>query len=182
MKPGLVFDTSAVLNFGHRCGSNQVGIQILQRLQHERRLLIPLLVKEEALRDPPSGADESAWFDYPEFVESYFKIGKAESVTKHETLLQGHIGRLHQGELAVMRLALAQSFTVVLDDKDARQAAARIDLPCIGTVGLLNEATNKGWITEQAALETVREIRRLGGRLPKIEQAETWQDYLIAIP
>ncbi|MBF0471933.1 MAG: hypothetical protein HQL48_11255 [Gammaproteobacteria bacterium] len=50
----------------------------------------------------------------------------------------GAMGRLHRGELAVMRLAQENSVKwVLLDDLLARQRAGRMGLKVMGTVGLL---------------------------------------------
>ncbi len=53
---------------------------------------------------------------------------------------------LGQGELACIALAQAQNLRVVLDDKKARYFAKSLQLPVLGTAGLLIHAKQKGLI------------------------------------
>ena len=55
---------------------------------------------------------------------------------------------LHAGESEAIALALEKSINkIILDDKQARETAARLGIHVIGTIGLLMLAKEKGYIT-----------------------------------
>lgn len=69
--------------------------------------------------------------------------------------------RLDPGESAVLALAYAEPGSeVVLDDLAARRAAARLEIPCLGTLGLILAAKGLGAIAE--ARPVIAELRRAG--------------------
>jgi predicted nucleic acid-binding protein len=67
--------------------------------------------------------------------------------------------RLDPGEISVLSVALANpGWEVVLDDQAARREAARLGLPCIGTIGLLLTGYKLGTVPSvRDALETLRD-------------------------
>jgi predicted nucleic acid-binding protein len=69
--------------------------------------------------------------------------------------------RLDPGESAVLALAYSDPGSeVVLDDLAARRAAARLGIPCLGTLGLVLTAKGLGMIPEARPL--VAQLRRAG--------------------
>ena len=69
--------------------------------------------------------------------------------------------RLDPGESAVLALAFGDPESeVVLDDQAARRAAARLGIPCVGTLGLVLTAKGLGVISEARPL--VEELRQAG--------------------
>lgn len=68
---------------------------------------------------------------------------------------------LDPGESAVLALAYADPESeVVLDDLAARRFAARLGIPCLGTLGLILTARGLGVIAEARPL--VEQLRRAG--------------------
>ena len=67
--------------------------------------------------------------------------------------------RLDPGEISVLSVALENpGWEAVLDDQAARREAARLGIPCIGTVGLLLTGHRLGTVPSvRAALETLRD-------------------------
>lgn len=67
--------------------------------------------------------------------------------------------RLDPGEISVLSVALENpGWEAVLDDQAARREAARLGIPCIGTVGLLLTGHRRGTVPSvRAALETLRD-------------------------
>jgi predicted nucleic acid-binding protein len=65
---------------------------------------------------------------------------------------------LDPGEIAVLSIALEHpGWEVVLDDHSARREAARLGLPCIGTVGLLLTGHRLGTVPSvRDAMESLR--------------------------
>jgi predicted nucleic acid-binding protein len=68
---------------------------------------------------------------------------------------------LGPGESAVLALAMAEPGAfVVIDDRDARRCARSLNIPLIGTLGLVLRAKMEGWISE--ARPVVERLRDSG--------------------
>ncbi len=74
------------------------------------------------------------------------------------------------GELEAICLAREiHAAAVLMDDRAGRQAAAQCGLPVIGTLGLLEQASVRGWVDLPQALER---LRQTNARLdPKLIEA-----------
>jgi predicted nucleic acid-binding protein len=171
----MVFDSSAVFNFGYRSQRTGVGERLLEQFKAEGELWIPPEVEREALQDPPAN------FDSERFVRAHFVVRTALLPATAESVFIGQSGHLDSGELGAMRLALAASRIVILDERSARKVAQRLGLPFKGTLGLLNEALIKGWLTEAEALGAVKEMHGRGARFPNPDQAQSWKEFWLSI-
>lgn len=171
----MIFDASVIFNFGDRCKTSNAGQIVLESLKEESELLIPPEVQKEVLRHPLDS------FDYPSFIKTYFKISKGKLPDNYEDEFSSIVDRLDGGEIAVLILCLDRKGTAILDEKLARREAKKLSIPYFGTVGLLDQAVHKKWIRGHQALDAVKEIIGAGGRLPKLENAATWQEYLDSI-
>lgn len=169
----LIFDASVLFNFGYR--SNRSGQKVIEHLHDEYALFVPYEVKEEVLRDPPNN------FDHALFLKKFFKVRSADVPDEYEDEFRTLCKDLHIGEVAVLGLGVALNAKVVLDDKRARRAAKKLLLDLTGTVGLLDEAVNRRWLRGSEALLLVMTINENHGRLPKVNKAKTWQEYINSI-
>jgi len=73
--------------------------------------------------------------------------------------VEGAIGRLHQGELEAMVLAMEiKADYVLLDDLLARRKAHRLGLQVMGTIGVILLAHRQNRITEKNALDWLDQL------------------------
>ena len=121
----LVFDTSAIFNFGKR-GELEF---LLERLATERTLLITPEVESELL-DPY----------YKQFLKKYFKIQKPKDVKIEMEQLKYLVTFLGLGEVSVILLASELDAIAVLDERTARLEAEKLKIKIIGTLGILARA------------------------------------------
>jgi predicted nucleic acid-binding protein len=166
----LVFDTAAVLNFGHR---GDLGILIEKLSKHYNLLTTHGVVAE--LTDPKRKDF------YRAFLAARFKIQTASAVPFDLAAL----GRLSQtidhGEITVMALAKELNAVAVLDDRAARREAARLRIKMTGTLGLLQEAAKKKWMTEADCLARVTQLCDSGFSIPRSAPHQTFAEYLHSI-
>jgi predicted nucleic acid-binding protein len=62
----------------------------------------------------------------------------------------------------------------VIDDRDARQAAAMHDVPARGTLRLIVEAVREGRLPEQTAAGLIDTLRENGARYPTDGRGLRW--------
>src|SRR5580765_2879060 len=117
----LIFDTSAILNFGRR-GDLEF---LLERLTEGHALLTTREVEREILD--------------PENLSYYRGLLKRRFVVQEANTGKGELARFSQlsavlgaGELSVLLLASELRATVVLDDKTARKEAVALELKLTG--------------------------------------------------
>lgn len=160
----LVFDTSAVLNFGHRGDLRAV----LERFRAERPLVITAQVRAE-VRDP-----QHAEF-YAELFASCFQEESIPDVPG----LTWEIA-LDDGERSVLALCAAKGppWIPVIDEKLGAAEARRLHLPVVGTLGLLREAVVQSWLSEDSALAAIARMRQKGFRVPKLGANDSLEEYL----
>ena len=84
------------------------------------------------------------------------------------------------GEISVMALAKELQATAVLDERAARAEAVKLGLKITGTLGLLNDARQRNWLTDDACLEKTRLLQSKGFRIPKPGANQTFAEYLTA--
>jgi predicted nucleic acid-binding protein len=160
----LVFDTSAVLNFGHRGGLRE----LLVLLRQERRLLVtPQVVAE--IRDP-----QQAVF-YRELLTTLFETVPVPDVPGlvWETALD-------DGEKSILALSYSHCphYTAVVDEILGRAEARRLGVPITGTLGLLKHAVERTWLTKDAALAAIHRMRQGGFRTPRPGANDTLAEFL----
>lgn len=117
-----------------------------------RELIVPAAVSQEILAGPKSDpgrqALEAGFGGPPVVAEVASKIG------------EWGLGR---GESSVLALAEKRRATAVVDDRDARRAAASFGLQLLGTLGVVLRARAEKRIA--AAAPVLKELRRFGLRL-----------------
>lgn len=119
-----------------------ISLTAVDRLDLLRELfghvLIPAAVYDEVFGEPDRGS-----------CPEYIRLGK---VTRQETV-RFLAMNLHPGESEAIALALEQRCSlIILDDKEARETAARLDLKVIGTLGVLLLAKKRGVIKQVGPL------------------------------
>jgi len=166
----LVFDTSTIFNIGHRGDLRQIISQLTER----HRLLVPPEVVDEKQRK-----HELRQY-YHELLQAYFtqQVGKIPPMYS-DAIIQ-LTTRLDSGELNVIILALDTGGTAVIDERTARKEARALNVPVTGTLGLLQYAVQRAWLTEQEALVKIEMLRATGFRIPSFTPGQLFTDYLKA--
>lgn len=125
--------------------------QLLEDLSDE--LLVPEAVASEVLEGP--AADPGRLL-----LEAGFGRRIAPRELSSRVLAWG----LGRGESEVLALGLEiPDATVVVDDAAARRCAAALNLPMIGTLGIVLRAKRLGWIESASAL--LQSLRDVGFRV-----------------
>lgn len=76
-----------------------------------------------------------------------------------EAYVKGAIGNLHRGELEALVLAREQQVDLIaLDDRSARQRAAKMGLRPIGTIGLLALFRSRGLMDAATAIDKLEAL------------------------
>lgn len=164
----LIFDTSALFNFGHR-GDMEA---LLGEFGGCYRLWTTNEVGDE-LRGPPHK------LYYEKLLADRFQIHRPREVRVPVVDLRRLSKILATGELSVILLGLDQMQVsrVVIDEKLARREAAALGLEVAGTIGLLKETLDRGWRTEDACLQTVRMLVRNRFRVRDPAPGESFAEY-----
>jgi predicted nucleic acid-binding protein len=166
----LVFDTAAVLNFGHRGNLNSLIVKLAK--QH-RLLTTPGVVAE--LTDP----DRKKFYDA--FVADWFKVQAASGVPFNFATLARLSRILDAGEITVIALAKELNATAVLDEKAARREADALGIKINGTLGLMQLAVKNKWMTDAQCLECVLKLCDSGFAIPRLEPHQTFVAYVRAV-
>jgi len=164
----LIFDTSALFNFGHR-GQMEA---LLTEFGRCYRLVTTAEVKKE-LCGPPRGQY------YEKLVEAHLHIQKLKNVKLPMEELRRLTRVLASGELSVVMLALdlGDVARVVIDEKSARWEATALGINVTGTIGLLKEAIDRGWRTDTECVKTVRLLVEHKFRVREPAPGETFAAY-----
>lgn len=169
MEP-LIFDTSAILNFGHRGELDA----LLQQLTGTRKLLTTPEVVQE-LRDP-----QRLSFYHP-LIQKYFKVEAAQGtkMSLHEFSRLASV--LGPGELSVIQLASDLGGIAVLDETLARAEALKSGILVTGTLGLLADGLKKCWHTDAECVEIVVRLHTNGFRVRRPGANESFAEYIQSI-
>jgi predicted nucleic acid-binding protein len=126
-------------------------LDLLREPRTEVEVVVPQIVLEEVMRGE---TDDPAVLLVPEAVTDW--LGVIPTPAVHARL---NLGGLDPGEIAVLSLALDHpGWEAVLDDRAARREAARLGIPCIGTVGLILIGSRLGTVPSvREALQTLRD-------------------------
>lgn len=162
----LVFDTSAILNFGKR-GECEF---VLERLGQTHAILTtPDVVRE--LSDPATAAF------YRDLLARRFNQHKPRGAKIALAEVRRLTGFLGGGELSVMLLASELDATAVLDERIARLEAEQLKLKVTGTLGLLNRGYQQKWMSDEACIEIVHRLHRNGFRIRRPGANESFFEY-----
>lgn len=163
----LIFDSSALFNFGHRGNLDH----LLEQLRREFQLLIPPIVREEVSYRTPGF--------YNSLITRFFIVREPDPDSKWNDFLAEFAHEVGGGgELSVVALALETSGTVVMDERAGRAKVKEFGLAVTGTIGLLNYALNSLWIDERETLEIVKTLHSAGFRIRPVVPPITWQEYI----
>ena len=166
----LVFDTSAILNFGHR-GELTV---LLKKLSGEYQLFTTHGAQAE-LTDPA----RTKFYDA--FLREYFNVRTASTSVFDFKTLARLASTIDSGEISVMALARELKGYAVLDDRAARREAKLLDLRLYGTLWLLHLGLQKKWLTEAECLARASKLCDSKFAIPRPAAGQTFADYLRAI-
>lgn len=148
--PDAIVDTTVLIAFAR---TNL--LHVLPQLYD--RVLAPVAVYDEALRDPER-------VDYSQILEA-FRAGQVRLSDEMPGAI-AELAGMGAGEHAAVVLARDMDAIVVLDDERARRMARRLGLSVTGTVGLLIEGRRRGLIGSVVAVldELVGSGFRIGER------------------
>lgn len=168
LKGPLIFDSSAIFNFGHR-GDLQSLLKILK--EHYELIISPEVKKEIC--------EKIEFRDYYEkLIDAYFKVSEnVFSEISFDRILE-IVDKIGNTDSSIIMLTLATKGTLVLDDKLARHEARSLGVRIIGTLGLLNYAKDANWISEKAALAACEMMRKQGFRISPIKDHLSFDQYL----
>lgn len=166
LKSPLVFDASALFNFGHRGNLSQ----LLVCLRESHILIVTPSVMAEVVVEPR--------FDYPTFIEEHFRVQQSTTMPGDLSRLALLSASLGVGELDVILLTTQTKGTAVIDERVARRHARELGLEVIGTLGLLQYAVEQTWVSDPDALAGVQQLRRNGFRCPSAEGFTSLAKYL----
>ena len=166
----LVFDTSALLNFGHRGELTP----LLKKLSCEYALYTTPGAEAE-LTDPIRKQF------YSDFLKNYFIVQAVSSVPFDLPTLARLSRTLDLGEISVITLARELKGIAVLDEKAARREAKILDLRFIGTLGLLHQGAQRKWMSDPECLAAVIRLCDAKFAIPRPSLDQTFAQYLAAI-
>ena len=131
--------------------SHLARLDLLREPRPGHDVVIPRAVLDEVMMGE---ADDPAVSQVPLAIADWLAVIPTPPV--HVSI---RASRLDPGEVAVLSAALDHpGWEVVLDDHAARREAARLGIPCIGTVGLVLTGHDLGIIPSvRDALETLRD-------------------------
>lgn len=162
----LVFDTSALFNFGHR----DTLLGLLKQLKAENLLVAPPAVVEELVPERR--------YDYASMRADLFTTLAPKPKFEDLERLRGLSAVLGRGEVEVILLAREVQGMAVLDDRAARRVAEQLGVEATGTLGLIAHGIERGWMTDAEAMRAVRQLRTNGFFLPRVDDGEHFDAYL----
>jgi predicted nucleic acid-binding protein len=166
----LVFDTSALLNFGHRGELTP----LLKKLSCEYTLFTTPGAQAE-LTDPKRKEF------YSVFLKDYFIVQAASAVPFDLPALSRLARTIDLGEISVMTLAKELKGIAVLDEKAARREAKILDLRFIGTLGLLHQGAQRKWMSDPECLAAIIRLCDAKFAIPRPSLGQTFAQYFASI-
>ena len=163
----LVFDTSGLLNFGHR-GELEF---LLPKLRSVFHLVVPVGVRGELV-----DADRKEY--YERLLHEHFSVETVVATRLKLVDLRRLSGILGNGEINVILLCQQINGVAVLDDKQARHAARSLGVRVMGTFGVLEKVCQLGFCTDEECLGFVAKLVKNRFRAPALSGARTFGEYL----
>src|SRR5262249_47356197 len=115
---------------------------------------------------------------YKKFLSTWFKV-QAATTTPFDLATIARLTRiLDNAEITVMMLAKELQGTAVLDEKAARREAERLAVRFIGTLGLLEQAVKRKWMTDAQCMARVIQLCDGGFHIPRPAPHLTFAEYL----
>ncbi|MBU2444065.1 MAG: hypothetical protein KJ666_00640 [Bacteroidetes bacterium] len=162
----LIFDTSALYNFGHRGQLND-----LLKILSER---FTLIISTEVFYETRSEPNRSF---YDEIIKTYFKIEVLDLPNKYLEMFKDISARLDKGETEVLGLSLQLKGTAIIDERAARKLADKYELNCNGTLGLLKYFYDEKIIDDKRAVNIIDKIKGKGFHLPEFN-TDSFNDFI----
>lgn len=166
----LVFDTSALLNFGHR---GELAA-VLKRLSGEYKILTTAGARNE-LTDPKRKDY------YAEFLRAHFTIQNPAAAPFDVATLARLSRAIDPGEITVMTVAAELKGIAVLDERAARREAKALNLRFTGTLGLLQQGLQRKWLTEVDCLARVVKLCDAGFSISRPLPGQSFAAYFASI-
>lgn len=162
----LVFDTSAILNFGQR-GCLEA---ILGRFRRIRPLITTHEVAAE-LTDP----EHRVYND--QLLKDHFGLHTLASVPFGLSVIS-HLSRvLDPGEVSVILATAELGAVAVIDERAGRKQAQELGIELTGTLGLLYDAMERGWLNDAECLEKVVLMKSKGFRVALPTANQTFEEF-----
>lgn len=161
----LVCDATVVLNLGHR---GELAA-LTARLAAKRRLVVTTEVQREVSLDDPEF--------YTAFLREHFTVNHDALTRVAEVVQAASPVLLDAGEISVLSLSLQTGWTACVDELEGRRVAKKLQLPVMGTLGLLNHAISQQWMTADDCLDVVRRLKQRGFYCPKVQVNDDFADY-----
>jgi predicted nucleic acid-binding protein len=166
----LIFDTAAVMNFGHR---GQLAYLLKKLSERFTLLTTPGVVAE--LTDPNRQAF------YKALIAESFKVQAPTSAAFDLSTLARLARTIDPGEISVLAVAKELKATAVLDDRAARRQAVELKIQITGTLGLMAYAVKSNWTTEAECLEKIHHLCDASFAIPRPLPKQTLADYLKSV-
>jgi predicted nucleic acid-binding protein len=162
----LIFDTAAVLNFGHR---GDLPHLLSELSKHYAIFTTPGVVAE--LTDPKRKKF------YDTFLAGHFTI-QSDSAAFDLVTLSRLTRILDPGEITVLALAKELDGIAVLDETGARKQAPILGIKMTGTLGLMLEALKQKWMSDAQCIAHLRKLKEHGFWLPDLSPNQTFAAYM----
>lgn len=166
----LVFDTSAILNFGQRDHLEELLPKLATIYQ---------IVTTDAVVQELVGPDQREFT--ARLLRTHFHQHKLKTEPFDLAVMSHLSGMLGSGEISVITVTRELTGIAVLDDRTARIEAAKLGLKIVGTLGLLHEAMQRRWLTDDQCLDKVRALHANNFRIRNPHANETFAEYFAAL-
>lgn len=171
LKNPIIFDTSALFNFGHR-GEMEF---LLKNLKKEYELIIPPSVEKQTKIKTEFKAF------YQKLITDYFNIKTGIPPSSSLKTFEALVQRLGDADADVIALGLDTNGTIIMDDRKARRESEALGIHLTGTVGLIDYSLQHNWLTQEEAIKIVKKLVERGSRIPILKEGQIFEDYLGSI-
>lgn len=171
LKNPIIFDTSALFNFGHR---GELGF-LLKNLKHEYQLIIPPSVEKQTQMK----AEFKTY--YQKLIADYFIIKTGAPSLALLKTFEAIVSRLGDADAEVIALGLDTKGTIIMDDRKARREVQTLGIHLVGTVGLLDYSLQQNWLMKDEAITIVKKLIEKGSRIPILKEEQSFEDYIGSI-
>jgi len=166
----IVFDASPLASFA------VVGRLDLLESRYADGALWTVEVRDEIERGVPSNGElrdvlTAAWLGQPIRLDSLDVLLRIERL-RFRLGGNGRSVRRHRGEAATIVAAQVHDAACAIDDLDARRLAQALDVPVVGTLGILQACCRDGGISWDDGWEVYQAMRAVGRHLPELSRAQ----------
>jgi predicted nucleic acid-binding protein len=168
MRIKLILDTSTLFNLGHRGEMELLATKL-------REEMYEFWVTPEAKAEIYLPASKA-------YFEAHIAGLVEERSFTTNTLTAEQIFELtdsiQNAEITAIILAKEHSATVSLDDKTARKKAELVGVTTIGTLGLMRQGLERGWMSDDECIAAVERMRSRGFFIPRPGANDDFSEYL----